>query len=132
MSTKITDLRGSRLRPIRRGSVLLSKQEDLCSTSYYVEPAVNRQPGFRRELVEQITSLITTLEISFMRSSSNIDFQIQKFLLRISSKFENFIIFSTFWRRGGGVRNKGLIEHGSWKSQKIELQYDIKDLNVTN
>ena len=58
MSTKITDLRGSRLGPIHPGSVLLSKQEDLCSTSHYVEPAVNRQPGFRRELVEQITPFI--------------------------------------------------------------------------
>jgi len=54
MSTIITNLRGARVTPIHRGSVLLSKQEDLCSTSY-VEPAVNqnRQPGFRRELVEQ-------------------------------------------------------------------------------
>ena len=34
MSTKITDLRGSKVTPIHRGSVLLSKQEDLCSTSY--------------------------------------------------------------------------------------------------
>ena len=74
MSTKIIDLRGAKVTPIHRCSVLVSKQEDLCSTSYfhghvhlrarphsgplsYVEPAVNRQPGFRRELVEQITSL---------------------------------------------------------------------------
>ena len=57
MSTIIMNLRGTRVTPIQRGSVLLSKQEDLCSTSY-VEPAVNHQPGFRRELVEQITSLI--------------------------------------------------------------------------
>ena len=28
----------------------------------YVEPAVNRQPGFRRELVEQITSFIILLQ----------------------------------------------------------------------
>ena len=35
MSTKITNLRGSRVRLIHRGSVLLSKQEDLCSTSHY-------------------------------------------------------------------------------------------------
>ena len=47
MSTEITYLRGSKLRPIHRGSVLLSKQD--------VEPAVNRQPGFRQKLVEQIT-----------------------------------------------------------------------------
>ena len=86
MSTIITNLRGARVTPIHRGSVLLSKQEDLCSTSFkgqhlfgfqlargapvslfratgvsstsHVEPAVNRQPGFRRELVEQITSFI--------------------------------------------------------------------------
>ena len=88
MSTIITNLRGSKVTPIHRGSVLLFKQEDLCSTSYCfgitlrgknsllyellrlclfvsalskcanVEPAVNRQPGFRRELVEQITSFI--------------------------------------------------------------------------
>ena len=32
--TNFTDLRGSRVRRIHRGSVLLSKQEDLCSTSY--------------------------------------------------------------------------------------------------
>ena len=42
ISTKITDLRGSKVRPIHRGSVLLSKQEDLCSTSY-----VTRVPGNR-------------------------------------------------------------------------------------
>ena len=35
MSTKITDLRGSMVRPIHRGSVLLSKQEELCSTSHF-------------------------------------------------------------------------------------------------
>ena len=35
MSTIITNLRGTRVTPIHRGSVLLSKQEDLCSTSYY-------------------------------------------------------------------------------------------------
>ena len=57
MSTEIMNLRGAGLTPMHRGSVLLSKQEDLCSTSY-VEPAVNRQPGFRRELVEQIASFI--------------------------------------------------------------------------
>ena len=34
MSTKIIDLRGSKVRPIHRDSVLLPKQEDLCSTSY--------------------------------------------------------------------------------------------------
>ena len=34
MSTKITDLRGSLVRLFHRGSVLLSKQEDPCSTSY--------------------------------------------------------------------------------------------------
>ena len=34
MSTKITNLRGSMVTPIHRGSVLLFKQEDLCSTSY--------------------------------------------------------------------------------------------------
>ena len=33
--TNFTDLRGSMVRPIHRGSVLLSKQEDLCSTSQY-------------------------------------------------------------------------------------------------
>ena len=35
MSTIITNLRGARVTPIHRGSVLLFKQEDLCSTSYY-------------------------------------------------------------------------------------------------
>ena len=47
MSTKIMDLRGSMVRLFHRDSVLLSKQD--------VEPAVNRQPAFRRELVEKIT-----------------------------------------------------------------------------
>ena len=46
MSTIIMNLRGARVTPIHRGSVLLSKQEDLCSTSYSNQ-AVNRQPGFR-------------------------------------------------------------------------------------
>ena len=32
--TKFTDLRGASLAPIHLGSVLLSKQEDLCSTSH--------------------------------------------------------------------------------------------------
>ena len=44
------NLRGSEVTPIHRGSVLLFKQD--------VEPAVNRQRGFRRELVEQITLFI--------------------------------------------------------------------------
>ena len=34
MSTIIMNLRGARVTPIHRGSLLLSKQEDLCSTSY--------------------------------------------------------------------------------------------------
>ena len=34
MSTIIMNLRGARVTPIHRGSVLLSKQEDLCSTNY--------------------------------------------------------------------------------------------------
>ena len=46
--------------------------------------------------------------------------------------FENFIIFSTFWRTHPGVENKGVIEHGSWNSQKIQLQYNIKGLNASN
>ena len=40
------------VEPIDRGSVVLSKQE---KSLLYVEPAVNRQPGFRREFVKQIT-----------------------------------------------------------------------------
>ena len=35
MSTIIMNLRGARVTPIHRGSVLLSKQEDLGSTSHY-------------------------------------------------------------------------------------------------
>ena len=38
MSTKIADLRGAMVRPIHRGSVLLFKQEDLCSTSQELTP----------------------------------------------------------------------------------------------
>ena len=38
MSTIITNLRGAKVTPIHRGSVLLFKQEDLCSTSYLYEP----------------------------------------------------------------------------------------------
>ena len=45
------DLRGWMVEPIDRGSVLLFKQEE--SLLYDVEPAVNRQPGFCRGLVEQ-------------------------------------------------------------------------------
>ena len=53
MSTKIIDLRRSKVKLFHRGSVLLSK---------HVGPAVNCEPGFRRELVEQITKLrITSL-----------------------------------------------------------------------
>ena len=44
MSTKITDLRGSKVTPIHRGSVLLSKQEDLCSTSYLSGNQVDGSP----------------------------------------------------------------------------------------
>ena len=54
MSTKITDLLGAKVTPIHRGSVLLSK---------HVEPAVNRQPGFRRGLVEQIISFTIDAQI---------------------------------------------------------------------
>ena len=35
LSPRFTDLRGTRLEAIHRASVLLSKQEDLCSTSHY-------------------------------------------------------------------------------------------------
>ena len=79
MSTIITNLRGARVTPIHRGSALLSKQEDLCSTSY-VEPAVNRQPGFRRELVEQITSFI-------IKSSNDLHGELLKY------KFPNLKVF---------------------------------------
>ena len=63
------NLRGASLTPIHLGSVLLSKQEDPCSTSY-VEPAVNRQPGFRRELVEQITSWLVEWKCSSLTKSN--------------------------------------------------------------
>ena len=38
MSTKIIDLRGAKVTAIHRGSVLLSKQEDLCSMATSGEP----------------------------------------------------------------------------------------------
>ena len=53
--------------------------------------------------------------------------QIENFIF-----FENFIIFSTFWWRVTLVVNQGLVEHQSWYSHKIKLQYNINDLNVTN
>ena len=49
MSTKITDLRGAKVTPIHRSSALLSKQEDLCSTSY----------GNERWIVNQVPARIT-------------------------------------------------------------------------
>ena len=62
----------------------------------------------------------------------NIIFQIQEILLQFFMKIGKFHHFFTFWWRGSAVENTGLIEHGSWYSHKIKLQYDIKDLNVTN
>ena len=55
----------------------------------HVEPAVNRQPGFRRELVEQSSHLISSFMISFSKSYStakllNSAFYIEIF--RISEK----------------------------------------------
>ena len=44
MSTKITDLRGARVTPIHRGSVSLSKQKDLCSTSFPSGSLVDGSP----------------------------------------------------------------------------------------
>ena len=61
-----------------------------CTLQPYVEPAVNRQPGFRRELVEQ--SL--TFESSFLKfpSSGAIEIEESK-----ASKFHgNFKIFNFF------------------------------------
>ena len=62
-TTKIIDMRGSMVRLFHRGSVLLSK---------HVEAAVNLQPGFRRELVEQIISItISFSSFSCLARSSN-------------------------------------------------------------
>ena len=164
MSTKITDLRGSRLRPIHRGSVLLSKQEDLCSTSYFLLYelllSIGNTPALRVTLREgRILPLYESLcraggkpstwfppgtrranhlihnrlfWISSMGRTSNINFQIHKFLIRIFIKNRKFHHFSTFSRRHVLVVNLGLVELGSWNSHKIQLQYNINDLNVTN
>ena len=56
----------------------------------------------------------------------------RSFSSEFSWKFENFMIFSTFWWARPGVENKGFIDHQSWYSHKIKLQYNINDLNVTN
>ena len=97
MSTKITDLRGSMVRPIHRGSVLFSKQEDLCSTSYYVEPAVNRQPGFRRELVEQKPTIsIRQFRNSFIQMHTIDNFQMKSNFLKKSGNVQKNIIFQHF------------------------------------
>ena len=51
----------------------------------YVEPAVNRQPGFRRELVEQITSFI-------IRSQNFLDAELIKYKFRDPGVFLPFFM----------------------------------------
>ena len=76
-----------------------------------VEPAVNRQPGFRRELVEQIASFIINSRDFLHQKALKYKFPNSGGVIPIFPwKFENFIIFSTFWKREGPVQNKGLIE----------------------
>ena len=90
------NLRGARWTPIHHGSILLSKQEDLCSTSY-VEPAVNRQPGFHRELVEQITKFQTSARFCIHRKLLKSDFQAPDDFVEYFHENSKFHHFSTFW-----------------------------------
>jgi hypothetical protein len=41
------------------------------------------------------------------------------------------IKISTFLKRDARVQNLSLVEHDSWYSGKIKLQYNLKALNVT-
>jgi hypothetical protein len=80
---------------------------------FNVEPAVNRQPGFRRELVEQSTHLI----ISFMNFfSESYSFPLMLNSLFCVEHFQNFlkkylIVFNISWKYSQ-TRNCGFIEFG--------------------
>ena len=58
-----------------------------------VEPAVNRQPGFRRELVEQSTHLINSVIIFFSVSCATLKLMNQLFFIDIFQNFEKHLIF---------------------------------------
>ena len=73
------NLRGARVTPIHRGSVLLSKQEDLCSTSYYgnerwtvnlVPARITRRAGASLSFFFEIFEIFENFEIS----TKNINF----------------------------------------------------------
>ena len=88
----------------------------------YVEPAVNRQPSFRRELVEQV-SVFIILVLYFLSLRA-----IQKNKMSSNFKLIRFFIFS---EREGPVQNQCLLELRSSYSQNLKIQYILKTLNAT-
>ena len=85
-----------------------------CQLQPYVEPAVNRQPGFRQELVEQTTYLIAYLDVSLLGTLFKFrnpeEAQFPENFLEI---LKIFIKISTFSEREARVQNLSLVEHES-------------------
>ena len=79
----------------------------------YVEPAVNRQPGFRRALVEQNQSFTVSPYEIFIRGHSTNDFLVKINFLGFFKIFQKFYHFSTFWETDAAVDDQGLVELGS-------------------
>ena len=81
---------------------------------YNVEPAVNRQPGVRRELVEQITSFII-LSRNFLHGEllkcKFPDPGVFDTNFRRNSKISSF--FQHFGEEAAGLFDQGLIDHQS-------------------
>ena len=69
----------------------------------YVEPAVNRQPGFRRELVEQNQSFTFSPSEIFIRGHSTNDFLMEINFLRFFKKIQFFHIFRHFGNQTPGL-----------------------------
>ena len=84
------------------------------SCSSYVEPAVNRQPGFRRELVEQITSFIINSRNFLHRELLKYKFPDPGVFIsdfHENSKISSF--FQHFGEEAAGLFDQGLIDHQS-------------------
>ena len=104
-----TCVRGSTLSRLAMVLVLLSigNTPALRVMHQYVEPAVNRQPGFRRELVEQITSFIMNSQNSLHGELLKHKFRNPEVFIRIfyvNSKISS--IFQHFGEEALGLLTK--------------------------
>ena len=86
---------------------------------HHVEPAVNRQPGFRRELVEQKPAFIIFVNAPSMWKPSIRHPNTNLFSDVFFKIFRIFMFFGTLSRMDNSFINCYLIEHRSWNSPKI-------------